>query len=318
MSDFKITAPGIYYDFSGEAYFADPCPEPSFSQSIGKVLIEQSPLHARMEHPRLTPVVASDDDEPEKYDAAKAIGNAAHALMLGRGKEIATGNFKNWTSGDAKTFKTDALLHKRIPILAKHMARAFAMVEVARVQLKAMGLANAFNMDSGASEVVLAWQEPEGFWCRTMVDYLNAGNIYLYDYKTTGLSCAPHTISTMMLNAGWDVQAAMHERALDAIDPDNAGRRKFRFVAQENDAPYALTVCELPEATLTMGRKKLAHAMAIWAECLARNEWPGYPAEIFRPEYPGWAEQKWLGREIEHADRKPSPSALPHDLLAAG
>lgn len=314
----KITQPDIYFDFDGEAYFADPCPSPSFSQSIGKVLIERSPLHAKLAHPRLAPPVAVEDEEPEKYDAAQAIGNAAHALMLGRGKVVATGNFKNWTSGDAKTFKADARANNRIPILSKHMARAYAMVEVARTEFKAMGLANAFNLESGSSEVVLAWQEPEGFWCRTMVDYLNAGNIYLYDYKTTGLSCAPHAIPTMMLNAGWDVQAAMHERGLDALDPATAGRRKFRFVAQENEAPYSLTICELPETTLTMGRKKLAHAMEIWADCLARNVWPGYPHEICRPEYPGWAEQKWLGREIEHADRKSSPSAMPHDLLAAG
>ena len=32
-----------------------------------------------------------------------------------------------------------------------------------------------------------------------------------------------------------------------ALDPDNAGRRRFRFIAQENVEPYALTIAELPE-----------------------------------------------------------------------
>ena len=35
----KITAPGIYKDFDETAYFADPAPQPSLSQSLAKVLI---------------------------------------------------------------------------------------------------------------------------------------------------------------------------------------------------------------------------------------------------------------------------------------
>jgi hypothetical protein len=39
-----------------------------------------------------------------------------------------------------------------------------------------------------------------------------------------------------MVNDGWHIQAAMGERGLDAIDPRNAGRRRFLFVVQE--APF--------------------------------------------------------------------------------
>src|ERR1035438_10073976 len=39
--------PGIYKGMLSDDYFADPTPEPSLSQSVAKILIEQSPLHAR-------------------------------------------------------------------------------------------------------------------------------------------------------------------------------------------------------------------------------------------------------------------------------
>jgi hypothetical protein len=88
----NITKPGIYRDFPTAHYFADPCPEPSLSQSVAKILVEQSPLHAFQAHPRLY-VPTADEDADEKYDKARAIGNAAHALMLDRGKVLAVGEF---------------------------------------------------------------------------------------------------------------------------------------------------------------------------------------------------------------------------------
>jgi hypothetical protein len=61
---FKISRPGIYLDVAANDYHADPCPAPSFTQSIAKVLLEKSPAHARLAHPRLCPPVAADDEEP--------------------------------------------------------------------------------------------------------------------------------------------------------------------------------------------------------------------------------------------------------------
>jgi hypothetical protein len=66
-----ITEPGIYRNFPTAAYFGDPTPAPSFTQSLAKVLIAQSPLHAYQAHPRLNVKPADEDDgepEAEKYD----------------------------------------------------------------------------------------------------------------------------------------------------------------------------------------------------------------------------------------------------------
>jgi hypothetical protein len=284
---------GIHFDVPSAVYFADPCERPSLTQSIAKVLIEQSPLHAWHAHPRL----GGKPDEPDDaYNSAQAIGNAAHKLMIGRGKEIEVVDLDSWR-GKAADQRREIEAAGKVAILSKHFARARSMVDVAQ---------QTVSFEDGHGEVVVIAQNEDGLWLRSMIDFLPYDLRTPTDFKTTGLSCAPHAIPSMMLNGGWDIQAAMHETILDYIDPDNAGRRHFRFIAQENYPPYALTVCELPEAVLTMGRKKLDMATTVWRVCMREDVWPGYPGEIIRPEYPGWAESKWLDREMDYAERRKS------------
>jgi hypothetical protein len=166
----KITTPGIYRDFPTAAYFGDPTPIPSFTQSLAKVLIEQSPLHAYQAHPRLNVKPADEDDGGEKYDKAKAIGNAAHKLMLNRGKEMSVGDFEDWRSGPAKAFKLASLNEGNEPILRKHFNVAGEMVDAAIEQLSRIhGCENAFT--NGDAEVVIANDE-DGIWLRSMLDWI--------------------------------------------------------------------------------------------------------------------------------------------------
>ena len=89
--------PGIYREFPVADYYADPAPTPSLTQSLAKIIIERSPLHAWHAHPRLNPDFERDD--PTKYD----VGNIAHALMLGRGKDLVVlETFDDWRTNDAK------------------------------------------------------------------------------------------------------------------------------------------------------------------------------------------------------------------------
>src|SRR5262245_8713469 len=60
-----IVMPGIYPNVALAEYYADPCQTPSFTQSLAKIVLDQSALHARNEHPRLRP--AELEDKPEGY-----------------------------------------------------------------------------------------------------------------------------------------------------------------------------------------------------------------------------------------------------------
>lgn len=302
-----ITAPGIYRDFPTADYFADPCPEPSFTQSLAKIVLDRSPLHAFQAHPRLyTPA----DEEDEGYDKAKAIGNAAHKLMLCRGKDLAVEDFPDFRTKEAKAFKSAAFEASKEPVLAKHFDIASEMVKEGRAQLAHIpGCDNAFNV--GDAEVVIAACE-DGLWLRSMIDWITPDLREVWDYKTTGQSVSPWVAGKLMASAGWHVQAAMHERILDGIDAEGAGRRRFFYVAQENEDPHALTVNEIDEAALTIGRKQVAYAVDIWRDCMKRNRWPAYPPRIIRPELPGWHGNGWLAREIAEQ------SENDHSLMMAG
>lgn len=298
---FKIEKPGIYTDVPAKDYYGDPAPVPSFTQSIGKILLEQSPAHARLEHPRLAPIqriMTAMIDEPvepaEKYNSAMAIGNAAHAMLIDRGRDVAEAAFSNFMSKDAKTFRDAPENADKIVILSKHLRRASAMVSAARTCLSQIDWHGAFDMGDG--EVVIAWQEGD-LWFRSLIDWKAHTVPFCYDFKTSVMSMAPHTIGMLIEKAGWHIQAAMHERGLQILEPHHAGRHVFRFLAQENYPPYCVVPVELDEHWMTMGRKKLDAAITIWRQCMETDRWPGYPLTPITPEYPGYREAAWLQRE---------------------
>lgn len=307
-----IDKPGIYRDFDVATYHADPCPRPSLSQSIAKVLIDRSPMHAATAHPRL--LAAAEEDDAEKYVKAKVIGDAAHKIMIGRGKDLAVGKFDDWRKKEAQEFKAEAIKAGKSPILVSHLDDAHKIVYAGKDQLDAHSEKGCFT--SGAGEVALIWQEGP-LWFRCLVDWLHNDLRTVEDYKTTEMSVAPHVLGRRAADAGWHIQAAMIERGLDVLDPAGAGRRTIRFVAQEQDAPYALNVMVMTEHWLTMGRKQLQHAIDVWAQCLDADRWPGYPPFAITPEFPGFKETQWLEREVEHEERRQSGAIHP-ELLAAG
>lgn len=317
-----MITPGIYLDMAASDYFADPAPEPSLTQSIAKVLIEQSPAHAWLAHPRLGGSTARD----EGYDKKLAIGNAAHKLVLGRGKEVVIIEANDFRTKDAQQTRDAIAAEGKVPILAKHHKQAREMCGAIKWQLAMTpGCENekAFSRGDGNSEVVLIARDESGIWLRSMVDWMCSPRV-LYDLKTGGMSASPYAIPSRMVDAGWDVQAAMQERILNILDPEGAGRRTFRFVAVENEPPYALTVNELSESVMTMGRKKLQYAIDMWSTCMASGKWPAYPPKIFRPEYPGYLENQWLEREGVEWDarqaekRAAKPTITGADALMAG
>jgi PDDEXK-like domain of unknown function (DUF3799) len=290
----KIQTPGIYREFPVADYFSDPCPQPSLSQSIAKLLIDRSPAHAHLAHPRLGKPIEED------YKPATAIGNAAHALATGRSRDLAIGEWADWRTKEAKTFKASAHDSGHLPILRKHLTSAEEVVLAMGRQLAAAGHAQAFAK-SDQCEVVLAWEE-DGIWLRTMIDCV--ADLKIYDLKTSAMNCAPHIVAERPSDLGWDIQAAMFERGLGRLDPGNAGRHDFLFVAQENEAPFALTVVRIGEADLTLGRKKLEVAIEIWRQCITSGQWPAYPADTVTSHPRGWTESQWLEREQTYEARR--------------
>ncbi len=285
----KIDRPGIYRDVSEADYRADPCPVPSLTQSLCKIMLERSPKHAWTEHPRLNPNFEVNDDP--KFD----VGNAAHKLILGRGKDFLIVRASDWRTKAAKEGREHAAYRGLIGILEHQFNQASDMAEAARLQLRMHEDGDAFL--DGDAEVMIAWEE-NGIWFRAFIDWLHTDLRTIDDYKSTGMSIAPHVLGLRAEAAGWHVQAAFIERGLDALDVAGAGRRLFRFVAQETAKPQAINVMHMNEYWLTMGRKKVETAAAMWRSCIHSNRWPSYPPYSITPEFPSFKEKQWLEREL--------------------
>lgn len=285
----KIDRPGIYRGVSEADYRSDPCPTPSLTQSLCKILIERSPQHAWTECPRLNPQYEYDDDT--KYD----IGNVAHRLILGRGKEIEPIDFADWRTNAAKLKREEAAEAGKIAVLMKDFERASDMVAAAWSQLKRHEDHDAFT--NGAGEVMIAWQE-DGIWFRSLIDWLHDDLRTVDDFKSSGMSMAPHVIGLRAEAAGWHVQAAFIERGLDILDEAGTGRRRYRFIGQETDKPHALSVMHMNEYWLTMGRKKVEAGIGLWRTAIENNYWRNYGTRAVVPDYPGFKEKQWLDREM--------------------
>ncbi len=282
---------GLHFNVPRDEYDADPCPSPSLTQSVAKIILDRSLAHARLAHPRLNPAREPDDDT--KYD----VGNVAHALMLGRGREIEVVIADDWRTKAAKEAREAALSGGKIAVLARHYDTATDMVQAVTRQLNERGCLDDWSPDNASAEV-MAVADADGVWMRSLIDWLPHHARRVWDYKTTGLSAAPWELSRRIVTDGWDVQAAFHERILDLIDPENAGRREHLFVVQETSPPYALTVARMSEAVMTMGRRKVERAVGIWRDAMRFDSWPAYPLEIAMPEYPAWA----MRDEMESGD----------------
>jgi hypothetical protein len=290
----RVTAPGLYR-MPAALYHADPAPVPSLSSSLAKILIDQSPAHAHAAHPRLGKT-GSADSEPTR---AKEIGSAAHKLILGQGAEIVVIEAEDYRTKAAKEARAAACEAGHLPILAPDLQKAERLANYADARLATIPDCEGFH--AAPAELVGIVQDPSGAWLRIMMDRFEdrGGHAIIWDVKTGDQPAAPHLLGRRIEGMGMEVQAALYVRAVELLIPRLAGRVRFRWIFIENDLPHAVTVAEADGVTLGIGARKLALALSRWNAACRTDQWPGYPARIVHPEYPGWAEQRWLEREAE-------------------
>ena len=292
--------PGIY-EIAAERYHADPAPAPSLSASIANLMLSRSPRHAWEAHPQLNP-----DYEPDNrrdFD----LGSAAHAALLEGSSQIEVIEASDYRTVAAREARDAALAQGKLPLLPHQWNDVQAMVSVAIRRLARAHDETASFRNHGAPERMLIWQEGET-WCRSLVDWLpDDPREPIWDYKTTGGSAHPDAWGRQIWSLGYDVQAAFYLRGRRAIMGDRASR-EFRFVVQEADPPYALSIVALTPGAVDLAERKVQRAIDLWTRCLAEDRWPGYPAQTCYVDAPAWHETRWA--EAVERDRVPGADAL--------
>jgi hypothetical protein len=275
----KITVPGIY-DMPADVYHADPAPTPSLSASGMKKILGECPARFWFENRRLNP------NAQEVKTKALAIGRAAHTWLL-QGelfeREIAVMPADlDLRSGAGKAFAAQAEGEGKTLIRAHEFEAIKAMREAAmRSKLVRDALTN------GKAEQSLFWQDQEtGVWLRCRPDWLPSALQLIDDFKTAG-SCHPGEFEKSVYTYGYHVQGA---HTLDGIEAVTGHRPDgFRFIVQEKDPPYLVSVCHLDDEALMWGGKLARRAIRIFADCLSRDWWPGYDEYVSTIGLPGYA-----------------------------
>ncbi|MFO0268910.1 MAG: PD-(D/E)XK nuclease-like domain-containing protein [Gemmatimonadota bacterium] len=284
----SVKAPGIY-DLPDEVYHADPCPQPSLSASIAKVMLARSPRHAWIQHQRLNPQFQHDDDS--KYD----MGTAAHEIVLRGIDRVRIIEAKDWRTKDAKAERDKARQEGLIPLLRDNYLALSDMVTECEVAIRQCPDLSGMTLKDGMAEQTVIWQEG-GAWCRSKMDWIANDHSLILDYKTAGASAEPDSwIRTNMVTNGADVQGAFYLRGVEAVAKTQP---KFVFVVQEIDPPYAVSFIGYSPAFRALGDDKVNQALDLWQHCLATGQWPAYPRRICWPDPPAWAQAQHMEKAM--------------------
>lgn len=283
----KITQPGLY-SLSNEAYHADPCPEPSLSNSIAKLLLKQSPLHAHFHHPRLNP-----SRLPLEPTLPMQKGSALHRLILGKGADIEVLPYDNYKTKAAREARECAVAAGMIVLLEKEADEIAHCADAAVQQLKQReDCVELFS--PGRSEMTLAWQE-DGAWCRGMVDFLpDDPRAPVFDLKGTTKSASPHEWSRSLVQE-YRTQDRFYARGLKALRGITPA--PMRFVVIEMTPPYAVSVITPAQSLRHVADADVTRAIQTWRRCLRTDTWPGYP-HMAHVEAPAWLLREQEEQEI--------------------
>jgi hypothetical protein len=154
-------------------------------------------------------------------------------------------------------------------------------------------------LTGGKPEQTMVWQDAQtGVWCRARFDWLHDDLSAIDDLKTTTRSAHPEAFAKNLYSYGCDVQAAFYLRGLRTLkETPLYTEPKWRWVVVETSPPYGLSVVEPGPAVLELADAKVDAALKLWADCLERDSWPGYPTKVATAELPAWEEARWLERE---------------------
>jgi hypothetical protein len=280
-------------DLAAADYHADQTKEvPTLSSSIANILLTRSPLHAWTAHPRLNPDWQR-QEEP-KFD----VGNVVHQLLLEGINSVQVIPFDDYRTDAAKEARDAARAAGKIPLKPKEAESVIAMNQAVNEQLDYLEV-DPKPLTNGKPEQTMVWQDAQtGVWCRARFDWLHDDLSAIDDLKTTTRSAHPEAFAKNLYSYGCDVQAAFYLRGLRTLkETPLYTEPKWRWVVVETSPPYGLSVVEPGPAVLELADAKVDAALKLWADCLERDSWPGYPTKVATAELPAWEEARWLERE---------------------
>lgn len=262
--------PGVH-ELTDEEYFGPELSSATLSSTGARELLKPGGP-ARFRHRAVNGTV----ETKREFD----LGHAAHTLVLGSGPQLVLVDAEEWRTKAVKEEVAEIRAAGHVPMRPSDFDAAYAMAGAVREHPIAAKL-----LTGGVPERTLIWRdEATGVLCRAKVDWLRPDGIV--DLKTCE-SAAAEALSKSAHNYGYAIQAPFYLRGLRANQ--HLGEPFFAFVAVEKTAPHLVHVHQLSERALTWGDRRVAEALEIYRDCVAADEWPGYPIdEITEIDLPPW------------------------------
>lgn len=278
-----IAKPGFYPDVICDEYFAEPCPAPALTNSGIRMLIPAGAAPAKFAHQH--PAIG-EPPEQTKDTIASYRGKLVHRLALDKGQDYVVSPHDRYQSEEAKAWKKATEDAGLMPVKRAALAEAEAMAAIVRERIQAACQGNDYQ-----TEVVIAWQEQTSsgpIWARAMLDVWCPALMLALDVKTCD-DASDDSLQRKFAN-GYAVQDCWYRRGVETLTKEH-GRATFRFLFVESDEPHLARMATATEGFRTAAKFECERAIAIFADCLSRNEWPGYDPATVPP--PNWLLNRW-------------------------
>lgn len=274
---------GLIDGLSNAEYHA----HPAFSSS-GFKLMARSPRHywARYVDPNRAP------SEPTP---AMKLGTAWHAAVFERSdfddRYIALPVGLDRRTKEGKALYEEVLASGKEPLAADTMKQVLAMADAAH----AHPAARVIFAQRGRAEQSIFWtDEATGVPCRIRPDWMVEPcdlfpNGLIVDGKSTE-DASTEGFAKAVWNWSMHFQAAFYADGFQTV----FGTLKppaFLWLAQEKESPYATAVYSANADVVAYGRREYQRLLALYAECKANDNWPGYPTTVGDIALPPWAQR---------------------------
>lgn len=262
--------PGLYLEEISEVdYHNDALGDGlTLSCSIGQALVLECPAYAWLRHPKL-------GGQPFKPNNDMDRGTLLHALLLGKGREVAIIECQDWKKPGNRELRDAHRAEGRVAVTRKLYDECIPAAK--RIAEKLANRRDPVIFD-GHSEVTIIWRERATngaeVLCRARLDHVSGPNVY--DLKITG-DANPKTLSKGHLTSmGYDIQRAAYTRALESVDPRLVGRVNYRVVFCEWEPPYCVQPVQCAGSMRELGERKWQLAIDRWEQCVRTGNWPDY------------------------------------------
>ena len=277
-----ITQPCVYDDMPEDVYHA-PWTVPkelggSLSNTGAKTLLSKTPAHFQWER----------DNGGRANKRHFDYGHAVHTRVLGDGTEIVRIQADDYRTKAAQDAKKQAYAEGKTPLLRDEVDE---VGDIAEAVLKHPLARRLFEADTTIREQSMFWQDPEtGIYLRCRPDSrftAPSGRVMCVDLKSL-ISANPDAFGKTADNNGYHQQHPFYLDGLQAHDLADE-TSTFLFVLVEKEPPYLVSVVELDDEAVQVGRDRNRRAVDLFASCTQTGLWPGYSTAVEAVSLPYWS-----------------------------